>query len=68
MAAAYLVRTGQIGRADALGRNLAIGPPSLEQIWYVVGLDDDSDQPPAPVKWASRFFDAPRRIWTVARL
>jgi protein-tyrosine phosphatase len=68
VAAAYLVQTGQIGRADALGRNLAIGPPSLEQIWYVVDLDDDSGQPPAPVKWASRFFDAPRRIWTVARL
>ena len=67
MAAAYLVSTGQIGRADALGRNLAIGPPSLEQIWYVAGLDDDSGQPPAPIKWASRFFDAPRRIWTVAR-
>jgi hypothetical protein len=68
MAAAYLVQTGQTDRADALGRNLAIGPPSLEQIWYVADLDeDDSGHPPAPVKWASRFFDAPRRIWTVAR-
>jgi 5-methylthioadenosine/S-adenosylhomocysteine deaminase len=46
LAAAYLVQTGPLGRADALGRNLAIGPPSLEQMKVVaLGQKHTADDP-----------------------
>jgi protein-tyrosine phosphatase len=65
MAAAYLVGTGQSTAAGALRRNLAVGPPSLEQILYAATLDaGEYDQPPTLVKAVSRFLDAPRRIWS----
>ena len=64
MAAAYLVGTGQARPTDALAANLAVGPPSVEQIWYAAGLDSADKNPPAPVKWASRFLDGPRRLWS----
>jgi protein-tyrosine phosphatase len=65
MAAAYLVGTGQSSAAGALRRNLAVGPPSLEQIHYAATLDaGEYEQPPALVKAVSRFLDAPRRIWS----
>ncbi|WP_435839803.1 hypothetical protein [Streptomyces canus] len=32
MAAAYLVKTGEQSPASAVRRNLAVGPPSIEQI------------------------------------
>lgn len=63
MAAAYLVRTGQADPAEALVANLAVGPPSVEQIWFAARVDD-RDEPPAPVKWASRLLDGPRRLWS----
>lgn len=64
MTAAYLVQTGQAGPRAALSRNLAVGPPSIEQIWYAAGFDTDDGEPPAAVKWASRFLDGPRRLWS----
>jgi protein-tyrosine phosphatase len=63
MSAAYLVRTGQTNPSNAVHRNLAVGPPSLEQVWYAVNLSrDDSDQPPVAVQVLSRMVDAPRRM------
>jgi protein tyrosine phosphatase (PTP) superfamily phosphohydrolase (DUF442 family) len=63
MAAAYLVGSGQATPSEALGRNLAIGPPSVEQIWFAASIDE-SAEPPTPVKWASRALDGPRRLWS----
>jgi protein tyrosine phosphatase (PTP) superfamily phosphohydrolase (DUF442 family) len=67
MVGAYLVtsRTGSPG--EALRRNLAVGPPSLEQIWYVARLGHGCRQPPIAVKVVSRTLDAPRRIWSRIR-
>lgn len=63
MSAAYLVRTGQTSGSQAVHRNLAVGPPPLEQIWCGVNLNrDDCDQPPMAVQAISRIIDAPRRI------
>jgi protein tyrosine phosphatase (PTP) superfamily phosphohydrolase (DUF442 family) len=65
MSAAYLVRTGQESPAGAVHRNLAVGPPSIEQIYYAVNLRrDGSAQPPLAVRAVSRALDAPRRIWS----
>ena len=63
MAAAYLLDSGSASPAQALVRNLAVGPPSLEQLFFVGGLGDgDFSAPPAPVTALSRFLDAPRRL------
>lgn len=66
MAAAYLVETGQASGLEALQRNLAVGPPSLEQVVYAAGLDDGerASQPSPVIEMVSRFLDAPRRIWS----
>jgi protein-tyrosine phosphatase len=64
--AAYLVRTGQADNEQAALRTLAVGPPSIEQVYYVLTADaDDSDQPPTAVQAISRALDAPRRISSV---
>ncbi|MPY95991.1 MAG: hypothetical protein GEV08_23920 [Acidimicrobiia bacterium] len=64
MAAAYLVDTGQADGVEALTRNLAVGPPSLEQVVFAAGFEPaDVARPPLPVVALSRFLDAPRRIW-----
>jgi protein-tyrosine phosphatase len=63
MAAAYLVRSGQASSFEALQRNLAVGPPSLEQIGFVAQLDEETDSPPAALTLMSRVIDGPRRIW-----
>lgn len=60
MAAAYLVATGQGNTLGALRKNLAVGPPSLEQIAFVAG---GFERPPFAVTAVSRTLDAPRRIW-----
>ena len=60
MAAAYLVATGQGNNLGALRKNLAVGPPSLEQIAFVAG---GFERPPFAVTAVSRTLDAPRRIW-----
>lgn len=64
MAAAYLVKTGEASPSAAVRRNLAVGPPSLEQIWYALRLDPGrtTARPPLPVVALSRLVDAPRRI------
>lgn len=65
MAAAYLVATGQASGVEATLRNLAVGPPSLEQIAFTMKLQGDrADHANALVVAASRLLDAPRRIWT----
>ncbi len=65
MAAAYLVATGQAGPSEALRRNLAVGPPSLEQVAFVAELAGSRTKKPASALVAfSRALDAPRRIWS----
>lgn len=62
--ASYLVDTGQATGLSALVRNLAVGPPSLEQIAFVATADrDGAVRPGAAVVIASRFLDAPRKLW-----
>lgn len=64
MAAAYLVSSGRASPAEALRRNLALGPPSLEQIAFVAEFDGgDVDRPTWPITAISRVLDAPRRLW-----
>lgn len=64
MAAAYLVATGKADPMEALGRNLAVGPPSLEQITFVADLaGGGADSPPAAITVMSRIIDGPRRAW-----
>lgn len=63
MTAAYLVRTGEATAKQAAPRTVAVGPPSIEQVYYVLNVShDDSDQAPLLVRGVSRLFDAPRRI------
>jgi protein-tyrosine phosphatase len=63
MAAAYLVRTGEESPSAAVRRNLAVGPPSIEQIYYGLNLSPaEAEQPPVPVMVLSRLVDAPRRM------
>ena len=65
MVGAYLVNQGELSGSAALRRNLAVGPPSLEQIVFVAGLDEDRVEKPGPVVTAvSRVLDAPRRLWS----
>jgi protein-tyrosine phosphatase len=66
MVAAYLVANRQTDEWTAMRRNLAVGPPSLEQLAFVAGLDD-GDRPPSLVVAASRVLDAPRRLWSRLR-
>jgi protein tyrosine phosphatase (PTP) superfamily phosphohydrolase (DUF442 family) len=59
MVAAYLNTAGETG-GSAVRRNLAVGPPSLEQIAFAARGGDR----PGPVVTAfSRVLDSPRRIW-----
>jgi len=65
MAAAYLVQAGQESPSAAVRRNLAVGPPSIEQIYYALSLGQDrAEQPPFPIVAVSRLVDAPRRMWS----
>lgn len=66
LVAAYLVATGEANEWTAMRRNLAVGPPSLEQLAFVAGLDD-GDRPSSVLVAASRLLDAPRRIWSRLR-
>jgi protein-tyrosine phosphatase len=60
MVAAYLVEEKGLSPVSALQLNMAVGPPSLEQIAFAA----DGDQPNALVVGFSRMLDAPRRMWT----
>jgi protein-tyrosine phosphatase len=63
MVAAYLVATGETSEWTAMRRNLSVGPPSLEQLAFVAGLND-GDRPGPVVVAVSRVLDAPRRLWS----
>lgn len=63
MAAAYLVNTGQASPLAATARNLAVGPPSLEQIAFASSLEMGEEANSNPVLTGiSRVLDAPRRM------
>lgn len=66
MAAVYQVSRGADGWG-AMRDNLAVGPPSLEQLAFAAQLDtSEAAQRPGPALVAvSRTLDAPRRIWKV---
>lgn len=65
MVGAYLVSQRTITASAALRANLAVGPPSLEQVVFVAGLGQgQGTERPAPAVIAlSRLLDGPRRIW-----
>lgn len=64
MVAAYQTSTGRVAPDEALRRNLAVGPPSLEQIVFALA---GGTRPSTPVVMTSRLLDAPRRILSVLR-
>ena len=65
MVGAYLVASGEANGRGALRQNLAVGPPSLEQVAFVASLEgDELDRPNAVVTSVSRVLDAPRRLWS----
>lgn len=64
MVAAYRVATGQSTGSEAMQANLAVGPPSLEQLAFAAALDSGVRRPSDVVVGASRLLDAPRRLWS----
>jgi protein-tyrosine phosphatase len=64
MVAAYRVATGRWSGIEAMSANLAVGPPSLEQLAFAASLDRGVQRPPALLVGASRVLDAPRRLWS----
>lgn len=63
MTATYLVRTGEATPAQAARGTLAVGPPSIEQVYYVLSSQHGkNEQPPLLVQIISRIIDAPRRL------
>jgi protein tyrosine phosphatase (PTP) superfamily phosphohydrolase (DUF442 family) len=65
MVGAFQVAQGELSRGTALRRNLAVGPPSLEQIAFVARMGGgDTEKPGALVTAVSRVLDAPRRLWS----
>ena len=67
LAAAYTVARGGGGGWAAMRANLAVGPPSLEQLAFAASLDlgEQPKRPNVALVAMSRTFDAPRRIWKV---
>ena len=65
MVGAYQVAERELSGTAAVRRNLAVGPPSLEQIAFVAGMGDDQlEKPGTLVTAVSRVLDAPRRLWS----
>jgi protein-tyrosine phosphatase len=63
MAASYLVLTGKASAIEAVQRNLAVGPPSLEQIAFAASLEAGEEASDVtPLTMVSRVLDAPRRL------
>lgn len=64
MVAAYAVTRGQ-APAALMRANLAVGPPSLEQLAFVACLrEGEPARPPhRALVWLSRALDSPRRSW-----
>ncbi len=64
MSAAYQVWMGENSTAGALVENMSIGPPTLEQVAFTLGLESgEANAPSMPVVVASRVLDAPRQLW-----
>jgi protein tyrosine phosphatase (PTP) superfamily phosphohydrolase (DUF442 family) len=65
MVAAYLVGSGQATAGEALLGSLAVGPPSLEQLAFMAGLDREGGvgRPAWPLVVLSRLLDSPRVLW-----
>jgi protein tyrosine phosphatase (PTP) superfamily phosphohydrolase (DUF442 family) len=64
LVALHVLRSGEASRLGALARNLAVGPPSLEQIAFVLGARNGTpNQPNDAIVALSRFLDAPRLLW-----
>ena len=62
--AAWTVATGEADGLEAVKSNLAVGPPSLEQLAYAARFDpEDPDRPNVVVVALSRVLDSPRRTW-----
>jgi len=65
MVGAYQVSYGELSGRAALRRNLAVGPPSLEQIAFVGRMGGGLPEKPGTMVTAvSRVLDAPRRLWS----
>jgi hypothetical protein len=65
MVGAYLVNQGELSGSAALRQNLAVGPPSLEQIAFVAKMGGGLPEKPGALLTAvSRVLDAPRRMWS----
>lgn len=64
MVGSYVVTSGEARPSQAVRRNLAVGPPSLEQIAFVAGLGNGPDRPNPAITAISRTLDAPRRLWS----
>ena len=65
MVGAYLVNQRDLSGRAALRQNLAVGPPSLEQIAFVAKMGNDLPEKPGALLTAvSRALDAPRRMWS----
>jgi protein-tyrosine phosphatase len=64
MVAAYRSAMGLGDGGDAVRENLAVGPPSLEQLVFASLIDGGASRPPFAVVATSRVLDAPRRLWS----
>ena len=64
MVAAYRSAIGLGDGGDAVRQNLAVGPPSLEQLVFASRIDGGASRPPLAVVVTSRVLDAPRRMWS----
>jgi hypothetical protein len=64
MVAAYRSAMGLGGGSDAVRQNLAVGPPSLEQLVFASRIEAGASRPPLAVVATSRVLDAPRRMWS----
>ena len=65
--AAYLVSTARATPAQAVRHNLAVGPPSLEQLAFAAGIGAEIERPNPVIVGISRTLDAPRRMWVHIR-
>ncbi len=64
VSAAYRVWKGESSTTQALTDNMAIGPPTLEQVAFTLGLEEgQAGSPSFPVVVASRVLDSPRQLW-----
>ena len=68
MAASYLIKHDGASNVEALRRNLAVGPPSLEQLAFASRIRADvPTKTPKALVAVSRVLDAPRRFWVGVR-